>query len=42
MIGLKILKAIGIINHLKYIYPQRVLFTLYHSLIISHMLYSIL
>ena len=42
MIGLKVSKAIGIINHLKSIYPQRVLFTLYNSLIISHMLYSIL
>ena len=28
MIGLKVSKAIGIINHLKSIYPQRVLFTL--------------
>ena len=36
MIGLKVSKAIGIINHLKSIYPQRVLFTLYNSLIISH------
>ena len=42
MIGLKVSKAIGIINHLKSIYPQRVLFTLYNSLIISHMLYGIL
>ena len=36
MIGIKISKAIGIINHLKFIYPQRILFTLYNSLIISH------
>ena len=42
MIGLKVSKAIGIINHLKSIYPQRVLFTLYNSLVISHMLYGIL
>ena len=42
MIGLKVSKAIGIINHLKSIYRQRVLFTLYNSLIISHMLYGIL
>ena len=42
MIGLKVSKAIGIINHLKSIYPQRVLFTLYNSLIISPMLYGIL
>ena len=42
MIGLKVSKAIGIINHLKSIYPQHVLFTLYNSLIISHMLYGIL
>ena len=42
MIGLKVSKAIGIINHLKSIYPQRVLFTLYNSLIVSHMLYGIL
>ena len=41
MIGLKVSKAIGIINDLKSIYPQRVLFTLYNSLIISHMLYGI-
>ena len=38
MIGLKVSKAIGIINHLKSLYPQRVLFTLYNSLIISHAL----
>ena len=42
MIGIKISKAIGIISHLKLIYPQRILFTLYNSLIISHMLYGIL
>ena len=36
MIGIKISKAIGIISHLKLIYPQRILFTLYNSLIISH------
>ena len=36
MIGLKVSKAIGIINHLKSIYPQRVLFTLYNSLMIYH------
>ena len=40
MIGLKVSKAIGIIN--QSIYPQRVLFTLYNSLIISHMLNGIL
>ena len=42
MIGLKVSKAIGIINHLKSIYPQRVLLTLYNCLIISHTLYGIL
>ena len=42
MIGIKISKAIGIINHLKLIYPQCILFTLYNSLIISHMFYGIL
>ena len=42
MIELKVLKTIGIVNHLISIYPQRVLFTLYNSLIISHMLYGIL
>ena len=42
MIGIKISNVIGIINHLKFIYPQRILFTLYNSLIISHMLYGIL
>ena len=42
MIGIKISKAIGIISHLKLIYPQRILFTLYNSLIISHMFYGIL
>ena len=39
MIRLKVLK--DIVYHLK-IYPQRVLFILYNSLIISHMLYGIL
>ena len=39
MIGLKISKAIGIINHL--FYPQRVLFIFYNSLILFHMLYGI-
>ena len=42
MIGLKVSKALGIINDLKSIYPQRVSFTLYNSLIISDMLYGIL
>ena len=42
MIGIKISKAIGIINHLKFIYPQRISFNLYNSLIISHMLCGIL
>ena len=42
MIGIKISEAIGIISHLKLIYPQQILFTLYNSLIISHMLYGIL
>ena len=43
MIGIKISKAIVIISHLKLIYPQRILFTLYmyNSLIILHMLYGI-
>ena len=42
MIGIKMSKAIGIINHFKLIYPQCILFTLYNSLIISHiMLYGI-
>ena len=40
MLGNKISKAIGIINHLKFIYPQRILFTSYNSLIISHNLCS--
>ena len=40
MIGLKVLKAIGIINHLKSIYPQRILVSFYNSLIFSHMLYG--
>ena len=42
MIGIKLSNAIGIINHLKLIFPQRILFTLYNSLIISHMLQGIL
>ena len=42
MIGIKISKAIGIINHLNLIYPQRTLFTLHNSLYISHFLYGIL
>ena len=36
MIEIKIAKAIGIINNLKLIYSQRILFTLYNLLIISH------
>ena len=36
MIGTIISWAIGIISHLKLIYLQRILFTLYNSLIISH------
>ena len=35
------IEMIGI-SHLKLIYPQRILSTLYNSLIISHMLYGIL
>ena len=42
MIGIKFSNAIGIISHLELIYPQRILLTLYNSLIISHMVYSIL
>ena len=42
LIGIKISTTIGIINLLKFIYPQRILFTLYNLLIISHMLYGIL
>ena len=42
IIGIKISNAIGIISHLKLIYPQRILFTLCNSLIISHMFYGIL
>ena len=42
MIEIKISNAIGIISHLKLIYPQGILFTLYNSLIISHMIYGIL
>ena len=41
MIGIKISNAIDFINHLKLIYPQRILFTLYYSLIISHMPFGI-
>ena len=37
-IGIKISNAIGVISHLKLIYQQRMLSTLYNSLIISHML----
>ena len=36
MIGLKVSKAISIINHLKSIYPLGVVFILYNSLIISY------
>ena len=42
MIGIKISKVMAIISHFKLIYQQRILFTLYNSLIISHMLYGIL
>ena len=41
MIGIKIPKAIGIINNLKLIYPQRILFTgIIHSLFHIIMLYG--
>ena len=36
MIGIKIAKAIGIINNLKLIYPQRIFITLYNVLIVLH------
>ena len=42
MISIKISKIIGIINRLKLIYPQRILFTLYNSLLVSQFYYGIL
>ena len=39
MIGIKISKAIGIINHLKLIYPQRILF--YFVYFINYFTYAL-
>jgi len=42
MISIKISKIIGIINRLKFVFPQRILFTLYNSLLLPHFFYGIL
>ena len=42
MISMKISKIIGITKRLRYIFPQRILLTLYKSLIVSHLHYGIL
>ena len=39
---IKLSKIIGILNRLKYIYPQQTLLTIYNSLFISHVLYGFL
>ena len=41
-ISKKISKAIGILYQLKHIYPQRILFTLYTNLIVSHLNYCLI
>ena len=41
-ISKKISKAIGILYQLKLIYPQRILFTLYTTLIVPHLQYCLI
>ena len=41
-ISKKISKAIGILYQLKHIYPQRILFTLYTTLIVPHLNYCLI
>ena len=42
MLPNKLSRVIGILNRLKYIYPQHILLTIYNSLFISHVNYGIL
>ena len=42
MVTNKIAKVSGILNKLKHIFPQNVLLSLYHTLIISHIIYGML
>ena len=42
MITIKLSKVVGIINKLKYVYPEAVLMTLYTSLFLSHINYGLL
>jgi hypothetical protein len=41
-ISLKIFRAIGVLNHLKYYLPQRILLTVYHALITPYMNYQLI
>ena len=42
MIAIKISKVIGILHNLKYIFPKDILLTMYKSLILPHLNYSLL
>ena len=42
MVTNKIAKVSGILNRLKHIFPQNVLLSLYHTLIIAHINYKML
>ena len=42
MLTNKLSRVIGILNRLKYIYPQRILLTVYNSLFMSHVNYGII
>ena len=42
MLTNKLSRVLGILNRLKYIYPQHILFTIYNSLFMSHVNYGIL
>ena len=42
MLTNKLSRVLGILNRLKYIYPQHILFTIYNSLFMSHINYGIL
>ena len=42
MITIKLSKVVGIINKLKYVYPEAALMTLYTSLFLSHINYGLL
>ena len=39
---LKLTKTIGVLNRLRYEYPEKILLTLYNTLILPHLYYCIL